>query len=142
MNLAGTAAQARRTIRRASAAGIFFALLGLVLIVLPLGSSTHSPPGQDAAHVVTFWIPGLLLIALGAAFHKALLRPRILVILVVALAGIWLMHPVCDPIADADVPRFETVIPLQQRARQGEPFRKLSGHWYQCKSWISRQFFF
>ncbi|HEV2115202.1 MAG TPA: hypothetical protein VGR48_04190 [Terriglobales bacterium] len=113
-----------------------------MLIVLPLGSSTHSPPGQDAAHVISFWIPGLLLVALGVFLNRTLMRLRTAVVLAATLAAIWLMHPVCDPIADADVPRFETVIPLEQRAQQGEPFRKLEGHWYQCKSWISRQFFF
>jgi hypothetical protein len=110
--------------------------------VLPLGSSTHAPPGHDAAHVIAFWIPGLLLVALGVFLNRTLLRLRTAVVLAVALAAIWLMHPVCDPIPDADVPRFETVIPLETRAQQGEPFRKLEGHWYQCKSWISRQFFF
>jgi hypothetical protein len=136
------AAQPRESGRLARTAGILLTLAGIVVIVLPLGSSTHSPPGEDTAHVLAFWIPGLLLIALGAVLFRTLLRLRTAVVLAIALAGIWLMHPVCDPIADADVPRFETVIPLEQRARQGEPFRQLGGHWYQCKSWISRQFFF
>jgi hypothetical protein len=142
VNKPTAAARPQRTTRRASAAGILFALAGIVLIVVPLGSSTHSPPGEDAAHVLAFWIPGLLLIGLGAVLYRTLLRRRTAVVLAIALTGIWLMHPVCDPIADAEVPRFETVIPLEQRARQGEPFRKLVGHWYQCKSWIARQFFF
>jgi hypothetical protein len=136
------AAQPRRSFRVARSAGILLVLVGIVLLVFPLGSSTDSPPGRDAAHVITFWVPGLLLVALGTVLDRTLLRLRTGVILAVALAGIWLMHPVCDPIADADVPRFETVITLEQRARQGEPFRKLGGHWYQCKSWISRQLFF
>jgi hypothetical protein len=92
--------------------------------------------------VMMFWVPGLILIAVGAVLDRPLVRLRTVLILAIALAGIWLMHPVCDPIADAEVPRFETIIPLEQRAKQGEPFRKLEGHWYQCKSWISRQFFF
>lgn len=123
-------------------AGILLVILGIVLLVLPLGSSTDASPGRDGVYVIAFWIPGLLLITLGGVLNRTLLRLRTLVILAVALAGIWLMHPVCDPIADADVPRFETVLTLEQRARQGEPFRKLRGHWYQCKSWISRQLFF
>jgi hypothetical protein len=136
------AAHPKRSFRLAPVAGILLLLVGIVLLVLPLGSSTDSPPGRDAAHIMTFWVPGLLLIGLGTALDRTLLRLRTAVILAVALAGIWLMHPVCAPIADADVPRFETVIPLEQRARQGEPFRKLGGHWYQCKSWIARQLFF
>ncbi len=141
MSLPATA-QPRRPSRCATAAAILLVLAGTVLIVLPLGSNTDSPPGRDAAHVIIFWVPGLVLIAIGSVLYQALLRPRTAVVLAVVLTGIWLMHPVCDPIDDADVPRFETVIPLEQRARQGEPFRKLEGHWYQCKSWISRQFFF
>ena len=141
MSLPATA-QPRRPSRCAAAAAILLVLAGTVLIVLPLGSNTDSPPGRDAAHVITFWVPGLLLIAMGSVLYRTLLRPRTAVVLAIALTGIWLMHPVCDPIHDADVPRFETVIPLEQRARQGEPFRKMDGHWYQCKSWISRQFFF
>lgn len=136
------AAQPKGWFRLARGAGILLVLVGIVLLVLPLASSTHSSPGRDGAHVIAFWIPGLLLITLGTVLNRILLRLRTVVILTVALAGIWLMHPVCDRIADADVPRFETVITLEQRARQGEPFRKLEGHWYQCKSWISRQFFF
>jgi hypothetical protein len=142
MNSPPVAAQKRGPGQLATIAGILLVLMGIVLLVLPLGSSTDSPPGRDAAHVITFWIPGLLLIAVGTVLDRTLLRLRTAVILAVALGGIWVMHPVCDPIADADVPRFETVIPLQQRARQGEPFRKLGSHWYQCKSWISRQLFF
>ncbi|HJT01612.1 MAG TPA: hypothetical protein VJ756_21140 [Terriglobales bacterium] len=136
------AAQPKGWFRLGRGAGILLVLVGIVLLVLPLGSSTHSSPGRDGAYVIAFWIPGLLLITLGTVLNRILLRLRTVVILTVALAGIWLMHPVCDRIANADVPRFETVITLEQRARQGEPFRKLEGHWYQCKSWISRQFFF
>lgn len=120
--------------RWVTAAAILLVLVGTVLIVLPLGSNTDSPPGRDAAHVMTFWVPGLLLIAIASVLYRGLLRPRTAVVLALALTGVWLMHPVCDPIVDADLPRFETVITLEQRARQGEPFRKLDGHWYQCKS--------
>ena len=141
MSLPATA-QSRLLSRCVTAGAILLVLVGTVLVVLPLGSNTDSPPGRDAAHVITFWAPGLLLIAMGSVLYRALLRLRTAVVLAVALTGIWLMHPVCDPIADADLPTFETVISLEQRARQGEPFRKLDGHWYQCKSWISRQFFF
>ena len=127
-------AQPRLPSRWVKAAAILLVLVGTVLIVLPLGSNTDSPPGRDAAHVLTFWAPGLLLIAIASVLYRGLLRPRTAVVLALALTGVWLMHPVCDPIDDADLPRFETVIALEQRARQGEPFRKLDGHWYQCKS--------
>jgi len=53
-----------------------------------------------------------------------------------------LAHPVCVLIPEADRPAFETIIPLQERAARGEPFCRLGGQWYQCKSFISRAFFF
>lgn len=61
---------------------------------------------------------------------------------VLILSLVALVHPVCVLIPDADRPAFETVIPLQERAARGEPFCKLDGEWYQCKSFISRAFFF
>jgi hypothetical protein len=61
-------------------------------------------------------------------------------VLILSLAA--LAHPVCVLIPEADRPAFETVIPLQERAARGEPFCKLGGEWYQCKSFISRAFFF
>ena len=61
-------------------------------------------------------------------------------VLVLSLAA--LAHPVCVLIPEADRPAFETVIPLQERAARGEPFCRLEGEWYQCKSFIAREFFF
>ena len=61
-------------------------------------------------------------------------------VLIISLAA--LVHPVCVLIPDADRPAFEAVIPLQERAARGEPFCRLDGEWYQCKSFISRMFFF
>jgi len=61
-------------------------------------------------------------------------------VLILSLAA--LAHPVCVFIPEADRPNFETVIPLQERAARGEPFCRLGGEWYQCKSFISRAFFF
>lgn len=53
-----------------------------------------------------------------------------------------LKHPVCVLIPEGDRPAFETVIPLQERAARGEPFCRIGGEWYQCKSFFSREFFF
>jgi hypothetical protein len=60
--------------------------------------------------------------------------------LILSLAA--LEHPVCVPIPENERPAFETVITLQERAARGEPFCKLGDRWYQCKSVISRAFFF
>lgn len=64
------------------------------------------------------------------------------VTLVVAAAVASLFVPVCDPIPDAEVPSFETVMPLGERAARGEPFRRQGAHWYQCKSALARLLFF
>ena len=61
-------------------------------------------------------------------------------VLVVGVAT--LSHPVCILIPEAERPSFESVVPLSVRAARGEPFCKLHDQWYQCKSFISRAFFF
>jgi len=55
---------------------------------------------------------------------------------------VLMAHPVCDLIPAESQKDFETVRSLEERAQQGEPFSRLEGRWYQCKSWLSRQFFF
>ena len=61
---------------------------------------------------------------------------------VVLLGLAALAHPVCVLIPDSERPSFETVMPLAVRAARGEPFCKLEGRWYQCKSFIARELFF
>jgi hypothetical protein len=69
-------------------------------------------------------------------------RMVVCVVSVLMLSLAALTHPVCVLIPEADRPAFETVIPLEKRAARGEPFRRIEGEWYQCKSFISREFFF
>jgi len=71
-------------------------------------------------------------------------RYRIVVCIasVLMLSITALKHPVCVLITEADRPAFETVIPLEERAARGEPFCRIRGEWYQCKSLISRELFF
>ena len=62
-----------------------------------------------------------------------------------ALTFWWLVHPVCVPLTDEDIERFAEWGPIEERTdRQlhGPVFQQRDGHWYQCKSWISRQLFF
>lgn len=67
------------------------------------------------------------------------------ILLVVALGLAWLSHPVCVPIPPDDLKLF-TPVPIEQRTDRdlfGFPiFQQRNGEWCQCKSWISRQFFF
>jgi hypothetical protein len=69
-------------------------------------------------------------------------RRWLLGIAVIWLALVFLMHLVCDAIAPEEERIFETVTSLAKRSEQGEPFCRIGGRWYQCKSWLSRQFFF
>jgi hypothetical protein len=117
--------------------------LGIIGIFMPLSASAESTAGRDGLRVLIYWFPSLALIFTGAIIGgRAMPRRFGTALLIGVLVSVWLAHPVCERIADEEVPLFETVVPLQQRAKGGEPFRNIKGHWYQCKSWISRQLFF
>jgi len=69
------------------------------------------------------------------------------VVIAVAITTIiifgFLFHPVCVPISDEDLKSFN--IPIDQRTDRDfylKVFQKKNGHWCQCKTWISRFFFF
>ena len=91
--------------------------------------------GKTAALAALLLVGASLLV--GSGYRIAVSSASVLILSLAALA-----HPVCVLIPEADRPAFETVIPLQERAARGEPFSKLGGEWYQCKSFISRAFFF
>ncbi len=60
-------------------------------------------------------------------------------------AVLWCAHPICVPLSAADVAEAARWAPLETRTdRQwhGRVFQRRDGQWYQCKSWISREFFF
>ena len=76
---------------------------------------------------------------------KLLVVVALAVILAVIAGVAWLGHPVCTPIADADLKDFRPVSIDQREDRdlfRFRTFQKRGDHWCQCKSWISRQFFF
>lgn len=59
-----------------------------------------------------------------------------------ALLG-FLFHPVCVPLSDEDLKSFN--VPIEQRTDGDfylKVFQKKKGRWYQCKTWITRFFFF
>ena len=73
----------------------------------------------------------LLIVSSGAALVLALF--------------LWCAHPVCVPLSDETVAEAARYGPLETRTdRQlhGRIWQRRAGRWYQCKSWISRQFFF
>ena len=62
-----------------------------------------------------------------------------------ALLVAWCAHPVCMPLSAADFAEAARWAPLETRTdRQlhGPIWQRRGDQWYQCKSWISRQFFF
>jgi hypothetical protein len=66
-------------------------------------------------------------------------------ILLLVLAIAWVAHPVCVPIPPETLSQF-TPYPIEQRQDRDlfyfRTFQQRDGQWCQCKSWISRQFFF
>ena len=62
-----------------------------------------------------------------------------------AAAVLWCVHPICVRLSAAEVAEAARWAPLETRTdRQwhGRVFQRRDGEWYQCKSWISREFFF
>ena len=71
--------------------------------------------------------------------RKALFLAAATVIAAVA----WALHPVCVPLSAEDLKGFN--VPIEQRTDRDlylKVFQQRDGRWYQCKTWISRQFFF
>jgi hypothetical protein len=73
-----------------------------------------------------------LRLVLGVAFGVAF----------VGVVYFALFFPVCEPIPRSELPVFESVSSLEERAASGEPFRKVNGRWNVCKSRLARAFFF
>lgn len=76
---------------------------------------------------------------------KSIIKFCVFFVLLVVLAGVgYGMRPQCSLIADEALSHFG--IPIEER--QDRDFymkvfqRKADGHWYQCKTAMSRTFFF
>jgi len=58
-------------------------------------------------------------------------------------ALVFLLRPVCVPLTAEDLTTFN--VPIEQRTDRDfylRVFQQRDGQWYQCKTWISRFFFF
>jgi hypothetical protein len=56
---------------------------------------------------------------------------------------VFLLRPVCVPLTAEDLKTFN--VPIEQRTDRDfylRVFQQRDGQWYQCKTWISRFFFF
>lgn len=75
------------------------------------------------------------------------LSPRLVFAVVFGVAFVGVVYfvvffPVCKPIPRAQLPAFESVSSLEERAASGEPFRKVNGRWSVCMSPLARAFRF
>lgn len=118
----------------------FFA--GVALLLLAARPSVHSTIEGHWTHFALVILPSLVLFAMAALQTSGRYRVVLLVLSCVGLLGAALLHPVCVPISEEERPAFESVRTLERRAAEGEPFCKLEGRCYQCKSYISRSLFF
>jgi hypothetical protein len=56
---------------------------------------------------------------------------------------VWCLRPVCVPLSPEDLRGFN--VPIEQRTDRDfylQMFQQRNGQWVQCKTWLSRQFFF
>ena len=69
---------------------------------------------------------------------------RLILASVVFAVCVWiLLRPVCVPLSPDSLQQFTT--PIEQRTDRDfylRVFQQRDGEWYQCKTWLSRQFFF
>ncbi len=57
--------------------------------------------------------------------------------------SVFLLRPVCVPISDQGLKRFHP--PIEERQDRDfymKIFQERDGKWHQCKTWVSRFFFF
>jgi hypothetical protein len=55
----------------------------------------------------------------------------------------WALRPACVPLTADNLHGFD--VPIEQRTDRDfymRVFQQRGGQWYQCKTWLSRQFFF
>jgi hypothetical protein len=128
--------------RRSSVVAAAAFLAGAGLLLLAVRPSVHSTIEAHWGHFTLTVLPSLALFGVAAVRASGGLRVALLVLSLIGVFGAGLLHPVCVPISEQERPTFESVRTLEQRAAEGEPFCRLEGRWYQCKSYISRSLFF
>ena len=67
----------------------------------------------------------------------------LVVLLLIAIVSSCALRPVCVPLSEEDIARFN--VPIEQRTDRDfylQVFQRRNGQWHQCKTWVSRQFFF
>lgn len=127
---------------RPSAVSVAAFLAGAASLLLAARPSAQSTLDAHWGHFALAMLPSLALFAIAAGMVTGAFRIGVLMTLLIGLAITALLHPVCIPITEQQRPNFESVKTLQERAAGGEPFCKIDGRWYQCKSYLARMLFF
>lgn len=88
---------------------------------------------------------GIILVYLGRIAHRRnFLKTYVSIVSIFILVLVGLIfRPVCVPISDEELKSFN--VPIEQREDRDfylKVFQKKNGQWYQCKTWISRFFYF
>ena len=122
-------------------AGLALAV-GAGLLFLAIRPSPDATLGGHWRHFALSALPSLVLFGVAVRTARTGLRWGALAFALAAMGIASLIHPVCVPITSSELPAFESVRSLEERAAAGEPFCRLDGSWYQCKSYISRVWFF
>ena len=63
--------------------------------------------------------------------------------LLLVMLGCLALRPICVPLSAEDLARF--ISPIEQRTDRDvylRVFQLRDGRWHQCKTWLSRRFFF
>ncbi len=72
------------------------------------------------------------------------MRIRWIIVLIVGIAiGYLALRPVCVPVSSGQLAGFN--VPIEKRMDRDiylRVFQFRENQWYQCKTWLSRQFFF
>ena len=121
--------------------GLVLSVVGLAFALIPMRPSPAASVGGHVGVLLLTLAPATLAVTVGGLLlgrAGAISLP----VAAIVLGWVILFHPVSDLIPDDEVPAFERVYSLQERAARGEPFRRMDGHWYQVKPWIARILFF
>jgi hypothetical protein len=72
------------------------------------------------------------------------MRTSLIALVVIALGlAAWSLRPVCVAIGEQELRSFN--VPIEQRTDRDlylKVFQQKGTQWFQCKTWLSRQFFF
>jgi hypothetical protein len=71
------------------------------------------------------------------------MRTSLIVVVAIVAFLVWVLRPVCVPLSEEELSGFN--VPIEQRTDRDfyfKVFQQKESQWYQCKTWLSRQFFF